>query len=597
MLERDKNHPSVVIWSLGNEAGNGVNFYTNYKWLKQRDPSRPVQYERVQKGWGPTASFDWDTDILVPMYPSMESLETYADTFDKPVVMCEYSHSMGNSTGNLQDYWDLIESKPSLQGGFIWDWVDQGLVKKSAEGEEFLAYGGDYGPKGIPSDNNFLANGLIFPDRTIHPAMWEVKKVYANISFTEIDAKAGEIKVNNKNNFKDLANVKYVWEVLENGTIINSGEISPIAVAPLKSADLNITMLESFAANKEYFLNIRAVLVNAEHLLEEGHELRADQFKISGNYAANTSTAKKKLSVETSADQMLISGNDFTYGFSLDDGYLVSIISDGQELMKEGVKPNFWRAPIDNDFGNKMPKRQKVWKDVSEQQSLLTLMLKEKSGRFNRIKENTTYGKAKTVTLRAVIALPSINATADMIYTIDGDGNIAIETELIGVHDSLPDLPRLGNAFKILQRFDHVKWYGRGPHENYIDRNTAALVGIFNARVEDLYVPYIRPQENGHRTDTRWVSFTDQSGKGVLIESQTSMGFNSHHQDISAFDPGEEKQQRHTTDIRKQDFVAISIDYKQMGVGGDDSWGARTHKEYTIPARDYTFKYTIRLLR
>jgi beta-galactosidase len=427
--------------------------------------------------------------------------------------------------------------------------------------------------------------------------MWEVKKVYANISFEEIDASEGKIKVNNKNHFKDLSNVKYVWEIIENGISINSGEISPLAVAPQKSANLNIVLLNEFDVNKEYFLNVRAVLMNAEPFLPKGHELSVDQFKMHGDYFVNADASKKKLSIETNSEQMLISGNGFTYGFSMDDGSLVSIISDGKELMQEELKPNFWRAPINNDFGNNMPKRQKVWKEASNQQSLLTLMLKDKSGRFNRFNANTTFGKAKTVTLRAVLALPTINATADMIYTIDGEGKIIVETELLGVHDSLPDLPRLGNSFKILPRFENVKWYGRGPHENYIDRNTASLVGIFNAKVADLYVPYIRPQENGHRTDIRWVSFTDQSGKGVIIEGEAPIGFNSHHNDISDFDPGEEKLQRHTTDIVKKNFIAVSIDYKQMGVGGDDSWGARTHKEYTIPADDYTFKYTIKLLR
>ena len=224
-------------------------------------------------------------------------------------------------------------------------------------------------------------------------------------------------------------------------------------------------------------------------------------------------------------------------------------------------------------------------------------MLKDKNGRFNKFNERTSFSKAKSVTLRAVIALPSLKATADMLYTIDGNGKIEIETDLIGIDESLPDIPRIGNAFKILESYDVVDWYGRGPHENYVDRNTSSLIGIYNARVKDLYVPYIRPQENGHRSDTRWVSFTDYTGKGIFIESQTPIGFNAHHQDISDFDPGEEKQQRHTSDITNKNFVAVSIDYKHMGVGGDDSWGARPHKEYTISAQDYKFKYTIRPIR
>ncbi|RLD19143.1 MAG: beta-galactosidase, partial [Bacteroidetes bacterium] len=314
MLERDKNHPSVIIWSLGNEAGNGVNFYTNYKWLKDRDPSRPVQYERVQRGWGPTASFDWDTDILVPMYPSMESLATYADTFDKPVVMCEYSHSMGNSTGNFQDYWDLIESKPSLQGGFIWDWIDQGLVKKSAKGEEFWAYGGDYGPAELPTDDNFLANGVVGPDRVPHPALWEVKKVYANIAFEAVDASLGKVKVLNKNFFKDLSYVNYVWEVLADGQIISSGLLPSLPIKPQGSGELIVPLPQNMASNKEYYFNVRAMQIEEQHLRPAGHEITAGQFHISGSYyTGNKDPSNGKLDVEIESTGIIISGDGFAY--------------------------------------------------------------------------------------------------------------------------------------------------------------------------------------------------------------------------------------------------------------------------------------------
>ena len=598
MLERDKNHPSVIIWSLGNEAGNGVNFYTNYKWLKQRDPSRPVQYERVQKGWGPTASFDWNTDILVPMYPSMESLETYADTFDKPVVMCEYAHSMGNSTGNFQDYWDLIESKPSLQGGFIWDWIDQGLVKKTAKGEEFWAYGGDFGPKELPTDDNFLANGVVGSDRTPHPALWEVKKVYANISFQDVDVSEGKIKVINKNFFKDLSNVKYKWEVLADGRVISSGELAALPVNAQESAELHVPVPQDLDSDKECFINVRALLVNERQVLPAGHEITAEQFHIAGNYNVNEIIeSKKKLALNATAEMLQVSGVDFQYAFNINDGALSSIRSGDTEILKEALKPNFWRAPIDNDFGNRMPIRLKAWKEASANQVLLSLMVQDGNEKYQHVKPNAKFAKQKLVKLRAVYSLAAVQGTVEVIYAIGNDGDMLIESALLNVPDSLPELPRFGNNFKIQEEFSQVNWYGRGPYENYWDRKTASFVAVYEATVDDLYVPYIRPQENGHRTDVRWVSFTDNEGKGIFIEAQELIEFNAHHQDISAFDPGEAKQQMHTSDIKKENFVDISIDYKQMGVGGDDSWGARPHAEYTIPAADYKFAYSIKLLK
>ena len=598
MLERDKNHPSVIIWSLGNEAGNGVNFYTNYKWLKQRDPSRPVQYERVQRGWGPTASFDWDTDILVPMYPSMESLETYADTFDKPVVMCEYSHSMGNSTGNFQDYWDLIESKPSLQGGFIWDWIDQGLVKKTESGEDFWAYGGDYGPDYLPTDDNFLANGVVGSDRTPHPALWEVKKVYANIAFEDVNVAHGKIRVVNKNFFNDLRNVKYKWEVLADGQVISSGELVSMPIKPQKSAELQIPVPQDMERGKEYHINIRAIHIEAQQLRPAGHEITVAQFFIGGSYLAEAEVdSKGKVDVEVEGEKLIISGEGFAYGFDSQSGSLTSLLSDGQELLVAGLTPNFWRGPTDNDFGNRMPKRLMKWKNASNQQVLVSLSVLNKKGEYVSVESKVKPAKSGVVKLMAIYFLPAVESTIEMTYTIGNDGNMMVETLLTNLPDSLPQIPRVGNRFKIQQKIDQVNWYGRGPFENYWDRKSAALVGNYSATVEELLVPYIRPQENGHRTDVRWVSFTDTEGKGLRIEGRGLVEFNAHHQDITAFDPGMEKQQRHTTDVQKENFVAVSIDYKQMGIGGDDSWGARTHKEYTLPAKEYKFAYYLRLLK
>ncbi|MEN8251252.1 MAG: glycoside hydrolase family 2 TIM barrel-domain containing protein, partial [Bacteroidota bacterium] len=563
MVERDKNHPSVIIWSLGNEAGNGTNFYTTYNWIKQRDPSRPVQYERVQKGWGKTADFDWNTDIIVPMYSSIESLEIFAKNFDRPVIMCEYAHSMGNSTGNLQDYWDMIESKPSLQGGFIWDWIDQGLLKKDENGEEFFAYGGDYGPNGTPTDRNFLANGVVGSDRSLHPAMWEVKKVYANIAFDAVDISEGKVKVLNKNFFKGLENVEYHWEILENGLNISSGVLLPHDVAHQQSGELKIPIPSELSDDKEYFLNVRAVVINEEPFLPKGHEITAEQFLIKGEYPMKgPSLSKEKMKVISDEEVIRINGNDFQYEFNIKNGYLSSIVTNEEEMMIGSLTPNFWRPPTDNDFGNRMPKRLKMWKDASAKQLLGSFEINNGKDKYVAISSNKKYKKLNKIAIKAIYTLLTVPGTIEMEYVISNDGSMEVSTSLVGVPDSLPEIPRLGNYFKIEEQYNQVMYYGRGPFENYWDRKTAAFVGKYSTRVEDMYVPYIRPQENGHRTDVRWVTFTNKDGQGIRIQSPALVEFNAHHFDMDVLDPGVTKMQRHTTDVKKEDFVAINIDHK-----------------------------------
>jgi len=596
MVERDKNHPSVIIWSLGNEAGNGINFYTDYRWIKKRDPSRPIQYERVQQGWGTKATFDWNTDILVPMYPSFQSLKVYADRFDKPVIMCEYAHSMGNSTGNLQDYWDVIESKPSLQGGFIWDWVDQGLVKKTSDGQQYWAYGGDFGPKYLPSDGNFLINGLVFPNRTPHPALKEVKKVYADMAFT-MDAN-GRIKVLNKYYFRNLSDVRYQWEVMKNGELLDSGRLNPVEIQPGESASLDINIPKVDKSHGEYFFNIHALRTRTEGLLRAGHQLTEAQFYLGGHYQPNKiDLPTGSINVQLAGDTISFSGSSFSYRFQLSDGLLTSIRSQDREYLVDGIKPGFWRAPTDNDFGNKMPERLGVWKKASRHQVLTAILIKNKRGKYVDAaswKNKSTELKEGKVEMKYEI--PDVGVSAVMTYIIKSNGQLAVNMDLNDMAASLPELPRIGNHLKIKHELNHVQWYGRGPQENYIDRQTAALIGKYRARVDDLYVPYIRPQENGHRANVRWISFTDSNGKGLLIEGEQPMGFNAHYEDLDAFDPGPKKQQRHTTNIQPQNFIAVHLDARQMGVGGDNSWGALPHKQYLIPPKAYHFSYTIQLV-
>lgn len=595
LYERDKNHASVIIWSLGNEAGNGTNFYNTYKWLKQHDDSRPVQYERVQIGWGKKAEFEWNTDILVPMYPSIESLHTYAQKFDKPVIMCEYAHAMGNSTGNLQDYWDVIEAQPHLQGGFIWDWVDQGLLAKTATGEEYFAYGGDYGPAGTPSDGNFLANGLVAADRTPHPGLNEVKQVYANIDF-EFDG-LGHLKVINKNNFRDLSNVYIHYSITEDGQDIYAGKLAEVDVRPQSNHDYNVAWPVEIAKEKEYSLIVEARLKEAEGLLNKDHLLVAEQFILQEPHAVLASeNGKGKLQIVASEASVYVHAIDFSYGFDRQSGQLIAIKIGHEELMVEGLRPNFWRAPTDNDFGNGMPKRLAVWKEMTYKQMLTGMKVSDKKG---DVTESFPLGSWKAkgrVEVASAYKLADGQGIVGVTYFIYPDGRMTIREQLALKTDSLPELPRFGTYFKLKEEFNNVQWFGRGKFENYIDRNSAALVRRYAAKVDELYYPYIRPQENGQRTGIRWVSFINEAGQGLKISAPEHFEFNAQRNDILDFDPGLTKNQRHTTDIKPHDFVAVAIDKKQMGVGGDNSWGARPHVQYTIPAKDYSFSFTIKPL-
>ncbi|HHL51925.1 MAG TPA: DUF4981 domain-containing protein [Flammeovirgaceae bacterium] len=596
MYQRDKNHPSVIIWSLGNEAGNGVNFYAAYRWLKEHDSTRPVQYERVQQGWGATARFDWNTDILVPMYPSFTSLQTYAANFNKPVIMCEYAHSMGNSTGNLQDYWDIIESTPGLQGGFIWDWVDQGLLKTTADGRQYWAYGGDFGPPGVPSDNNFLANGLVDADRTPHPALQEVKHVYADVAIEPVDLQQGMIRIVNKYFFRTLADVGYSWQLLADGHQVAAGQAMPVQVAPRSSYTVKLPVPTNLDNDHEYLLTVRALLTRPRGLLPAGHELVARQFALAAPFRWQPPTADhNKLYIRKNDTLLVVSGQDFAVGFDTRTGYLTSLQQKGNELLVAPLQPWFWRAPTDNDFGNRMPQRLHSWKEASYRQELTALQIHKKKNKWLPVAKMHKPLQRQEVTIAATYQLPAVRGEVRMQYHLSPAGVMKVTMHLTGVPDSLPELPRLGTYFKLHHDMDTVTWYGKGPFENYIDRNKAALVGIYTLPVADLYVPYIRPQENGHRTRTRWLQLSNGRTKLRLLAADDLFGFNVHHQDISAFDHGLQKQQRHTIDVQDEPFTAVHLDLRQMGVGGDDSWGARPHAPYLLPAGDYVFSFYIDL--
>ena len=573
MYERDKNYPSIIIWSLGNEAGNGINMFKTYEWLKNKDSSRPVQYEGATK-------FS-NTDIQAPMYHKIEMLKKYAETNpSRPLILCEYAHAMGNSVGNLQDYWDVIESYDVLQGGFIWDWVDQGILTKNENGENFWAYGGDLGGENFQNDKNFCNNGLVNPDRTAHPSLEEVKKVYQSIKFDFDYLKSKTLKISNKYDFINLNEFFYEWEILKNGEKIIDGYIGEFDLEPqsTKSIELDIPNIEG---KNEYFLNIYAKKKNSDALIPKNHIAAYDQFFIGGNrYLENETTSSDSgINISQNKESLSLKGQNFKIIFNKKTGALTEIDYGEGNIIEQGVKANFWRSPTDNDYGFFMPYKLKVWKQASKSQSL-------NSFQFKNLKK-------RGVEIKSKYFLPSIGGYVELIYNIDSFGKININTSLSEISSKLPMLPKFGTNLIIDKQFEKVRWYGRGPHENYQDRKTSSLIGIYECKVSDLYYPYIRPQENGNRTDTRWVTFTNTNGNGIIIQASKTFEFSAHNQKNEDFDGGNDKSQRHTTDILRRPFLNLNIDNRQMGVGGDNSWGFLPHEKYQIKADNISFNYSI----
>ncbi|MEP3838660.1 MAG: glycoside hydrolase family 2 TIM barrel-domain containing protein [Algibacter sp.] len=586
MFERDKNFPSIVTWSLGNEAGNGQNFFATYKWLKDNDTTRPTQYEG--------ATNYANTDIQAPMYWTIEKMINYAEnTPDRPLIQCEYAHAMGNSTGNFQKYWDVIEKYDIMQGGFIWDWVDQGILTKNEEGEEFWAYGGDLGADAYRDDANFCLNGVVNPDRTAHPALYEVKKVYQYIKFKPSNLRNGEIEIKNIYDFTNLNEYNFSWVLLENGKEIAKGDLPTIDIAPYDSKKVKINLPKLNNRSSEYHLNIYALNKNKTDLLPINHAVASEQFQLSKPIlTTEVAATNAEIMVDSENNITTFSNDNFSLKLDTNTGKLVGLDYGEGNILVEGITPNFWRPITDNDFGAKSPKKLEVWYDATENQKL------QKVNLFNNSKDISTSNISKVngeVHIKTRYELPSVQGTIIVDYNILPSGEIKVTNQLNNLDNKLPHLPRFGNNFIVKNEYQNVEWFGRGPHENYNDRNTGAFVGNYNATVDELYFPYIRPQENGHRSDVRWVAFTNNVGNGFKIGGKQLVGFNAHHQYNDDFDAGKEKKQRHTTDVPKRDFVNINIDYLQTGVGGDNSWSpkALAHKEFRVMPNNLEYSYKI----
>ncbi|MDG3581114.1 glycoside hydrolase family 2 TIM barrel-domain containing protein [Galbibacter pacificus] len=594
MVERDKNHPSVIVWSMGNEAGDGPAFVNNYKWIKNRDASRPVHYERAELG----ENFkERHTDIIAWMYASLEDIDkNYIGKYpDRPFIWCEYAHAMGNSSGNLIDLWNYVYKHPQHQGGFIWDWVDQGLVKTDSSGTKYWAYGGDFAPSQYHNDGNFCMNGLVNPDRSPHPALFEVKDIYQNIDFTLKETLNYTFEVKNRFFFTNLKEYAFGYELIENGVGVKQGMLKSFDVAPQKSISFTVPDLaNSLSKSKEYYINFYVKTIKQKGLVPHEYIIARKQIKLNHGveYAkiqVASSLRGEKPRIEEDGEKIKIFNQRFSVEFDKKNGLLSSYKVNGYELIQRGPKINFWRAATDNDFGNGLPKRGHKWKKASEHYKISSCKI------LNASKEN--------VSLEILYNIAEVYSTYRTVYTIYGDGRIKVDNKfMFGWEDSatpeekkqgLSELPRFGMNIILPKEYNNVEWYGRGPHENYWDRRQSAFMGIYKAKVKDLYFPYSRPQENGYRTDNRWVKLTNEEGIGLLFSGVPTISFSAHHNYISDFDAGKKKQQRHTTDIIPRDLISLNIDYKQMGVAGDNSWGRRTYEKYRLKPVNCEYSYYI----
>jgi len=582
MYERDKNHASIIIWSLGNEAGHGAVFDSCYRWLKKTDSSRPVQYE-------PAGTDDY-TDIFCPMYPSPERLIRFAENDpQKPGIMIEYCHAMGNSVGNLQDYWDIIEKYPMLQGGFIWDWVDQSLEYIDEEGKPYLAYGHDFHPD-LPTDGNFLNNGLVDPYRNPHPHLYEVKKVYQPAKF---EYENGVLTIINKNLFATFEDLNLSLKFLNFGQVHQEKTIALPRIKAGESFEIDLEQdIVFFPA--EYYLVVSLITTKKQGLLAEGHEIAFEQFKLFGGHSSmyhpDPTAQGEALKIATQEKSYIISNAHSQWIINKENGEILSWMHHGETLTEEAIRPHFWRAPTDNDLGNGMQNWAKVWKEASD----------DAQAYWKQRPLDTTHGVLYQITYQLADQI----AKVQIQYYLRNDGQLKVDYHFMPLKDSLPDIPRLGMHMILPKDFTEVEWYGRGPHETYQDRKTSGKIGIYQTQIAEAYHGYPRPQETGNRSDTRWMALESDLLKvsvrgGQLMECSVWPFRQSELEFVAGKDGGESASglvpvtSRHGADIKTGEVVQWNIDLHMMGVGGDTSWGRMVHEEYRIQAKEYRYTFMI----
>ena len=578
-VQRNFNHAAIIIWSMGNEAGFGPNFESCYKWIKNEDASRPVQYEQ--------AGVNDFTDIYCPMYLGYEDCARYCESATpKPLIQCEYAHAMGNSEGGFKEYWDLVRKYPKYQGGFIWDFVDQSLRKKDENGNQYYAYGGDFNRYDV-SDKNFLNNGLISPDRGLNPHMHEVRYFYQSVWTSPADLSKGEVKVYNEHFFRDLKNYYLEWDLLANGEILQSGTVQNLDIQPQQTKSVKLDYsLENISKDAELLLNIRFRLKKTEPLLPVGSIVAQQQLTINPyifekRHLQNAVMVNGEISslsvVDNDLNFLIIKSDKVDIEFSKRNGFLCRYDVDGRSLINGNsqLTPNFWRAPTDNDFGAGLQVKYKVWK-----QPVLKLTSFEKGITGNLITINAAYDFA------------AVSAKLFLTYQITNDGKIKVTQRMQADKEAkVPDMFRFGMQLQMPKDADQIKYYGRGPFENYSDRNNASMIGVYKQTVDEQYYPYVRPQETGTKTDIRWWQQMNKGGTGLRFYSDTSLSMSALHYATDSLDDGTEKHQRHGLLVPQINYTNICIDKVQMGLGCVTSWGTLPIEKYRLHYGNYEFSF------
>jgi len=585
MVERDKNHPSIVMWSLGNEAGSGRNHAAMAEWIRYADPTRPIHYEGAQD-WV-TANGDTTdppyVDVMSRMYATPGEIRALAqkENENRPVMLCEYAHSMGNSTGNLERYWDVIRSERRIFGAFIWDWIDQGLVKTAPSGEEYWAYGGDFGEH--PNAGNFNINGVVFPDRSAQPALWEVKKVYQPVHIEAADARAGEVRLKNRFSFTDLEKYEFTWSLTENGATLQEGTLDSVELAPGATTTLDVPIdRPSLTAGAEYHLTVQMRLPTATEWADAGHTVAWGQmavpFDVPSKDARSLDTLAE-VTLEDGGEQITVEGDDFAVAVGRESGAIESLVYRGEELIVRSLTPNYWRAETDNDEagGEGMANLLRDWETAAEKRSVTDVTADQVAPQAVRIEVDGT--------------LPVGRSTFGHNYIVYGNGDVHVEHSVTRKGETPPSLPRVGMQMAVTDAYDEVHWFGRGPHENYWDRKTGAALGQYRQSLDDFVTGYVRPQENANRSDTRWVAFTRDDGRGILALGDAPLSVSAWpytQQDLA--------EARHTHELPDRDLTTVNLDYKQMGLGGNNTWTkkARPMPKYRLSEPSYRYGFTLR---
>jgi beta-galactosidase len=591
MVARDKNHPSIIFWSVGNENGWGDNIHATSSWMRERDAGRLVI--SCEAGNRP------NTDVVCPMYSSPGSLARYSSSTPapyRPFILIEYTHAMGNSNGDVWSYWNQIYTMPYLQGGWVWDWVDQALrqpivadrngrfLKVKPGDKTIWAFGGDFGPPGTPSDQNFCCNGLVSADRTPHPGLAEIKKVYQNIQVTAIDLVSGQIQIKNGYFFTTLSDlVRGTWMVSADDKVIESGTLDNLDIQPGDSREMTISFKPiTPEPGVEYFLDLSFVLKAGQSWAPAGHEVAWEQFKLPfrASVVVADSDQMPALTFNDQGGVVRVNGNSFTVSVNKESGFISSLRYKDTELMAEPLAPDFWRAPTDNDRGNRMPERCRIWRTAMQSWKPRNVTITQLS--------------PQELQISVVSRIEDVQGNYKLSYRIYGDGTVIVNAEGQAAAEQLPEIPRFGMRMAMPKGFETLRWFGRGPQETYWDR-CDARVDMYQGTVDEQYFDYSEPTESGNKVDVRWVALTNNNGVGLLAIGIPLLSVNALHYTAEDLTTDGREGPSHNYEIQRRDNIYLNLDYRQMGVGGDNSWGARVHPEFTLPGNEkYAYSFVLR---